>query len=80
MFLQEEGVLPLHVQRELQLLRSVRHPAVIGLLQVKQQVHWNGTCVQHTTAWALSWPHCVQHRHLTIRFATCSSALLFSSN
>ncbi|KAL4854940.1 Cyclin-dependent kinase 20 [Chlorella vulgaris] len=37
MFLQEEGVLPLHVQRELQLLRSVRHPAVIGLLQVKQQ-------------------------------------------
>jgi serine/threonine protein kinase len=38
MYLQEEGVLPLHVQRELCLLRAVRHPAVVSLLGVQQQV------------------------------------------
>ena len=42
MFLQEEGVLPLHVQRELHLLRTVKHPTVVSLLGVKQQV---GTAV-----------------------------------
>lgn len=38
MFLQEEGVLPLHVRRELHLLRALRHPGVVSLLAVKQQV------------------------------------------
>ena len=38
MFLQEEGVLPTHVRRELRLLRAVQHPSVVSLLGVKQQV------------------------------------------
>ena len=38
MYLQEEGVLPRHVYRELRLLRTVRHPAVVSLLGVQQQV------------------------------------------
>ncbi|KAL4458336.1 hypothetical protein ABPG75_013201 [Micractinium tetrahymenae] len=37
MYLQEEGVLPRHVQRELRLLRTVRHPCVVALKEVLQQ-------------------------------------------
>ena len=38
MFLQEDGLLPLHIRRELQLLRSVQHPSLVTLLDVKQEV------------------------------------------
>ena len=44
MYLQQEGVLPLHVQRELEVLRGVHDPALVSLLDVRQEVgargHW----------------------------------------
>lgn len=42
MFLREEGELPRHVLRELAVLLSVRHPAIVSLLDVKQEVRCAG--------------------------------------
>lgn len=48
MYLPEEaadgGELPLHIRRELQVLRGLQHPGIVSLLDVRQQVRegWAG--------------------------------------